>query len=254
MIDLRGRSVLVTGAGHGMGRAHCLELVRHGAVVGVNDVEATAADDTTKAVRAAGGKAISLPGDVSDRSTVESFVDEFAEFAGGIDCLVSNAGVIHTNQVLADTDDDQFWRTFHVNVGGTLHTSRACLPWLRRSDAGRIVIISSMWGQAGFRHSHAYISAKGALIAFSKSLAKELGQYGICVNNVAPGGVHTRMTAPPAVPKEEVEDECRREIPLGRYAQPEEISHVVAFLASPESGFVTGQTLGVNGGQNIGGF
>lgn len=254
MTNLDGRSVLVTGAGHGMGRAHCIELAKRGAVVGVNDLELDAAEDTAAAVQAAGGKALATAGDVSDRTAVEAFVETFAEFAGGIDCLVSNAGTIHSNTGLADTDDDDWWRTFRVHVGGALNTSRACLPWLQRSGTGRIVIISSMWGQTGFQHSHAYASAKGALIAFSKGLAKELGQYGICVNNIAPGGVHTRMTAPPAVSAEEIAEECERDIPLGRYAQPEEISHMVAFLASTESSFVTGQTLAVNGGQAIGGF
>ncbi|CAN3129606.1 SDR family NAD(P)-dependent oxidoreductase [Mycobacterium sp. smrl_JER01] len=254
MSNLSGRSVLVTGAGHGMGRAHCIELARRGAIVGINDLDEQAAEDTAEAVRAEGGTAISVVGDVSDRAVVEGFVQSFADFADGIDCLVSNAGTIHSNTGLADTDDADWWRTFHVHVGGALNTSRACLPWLQRSEAGRIVIISSMWGQTGFRHSHAYGAAKGALIAFSKGLAKELGQYGICVNNIAPGGVYTRMTAPPAVSQEEIDDECAREIPLGRYAQPEEISHMLAFLASTESGFVTGQTLAVNGGQAIGGF
>lgn len=254
MANLEGRSVLVTGAGHGMGRAHCLELAARGAIVGVNDLEPEAAEDTANAVRHAGGSALAVPGDVSDRATVEEFVATFARFAGGLDCLVSNAGTIHSNTGLADTDDDDWWRTFRVHVGGALNTSRACLPWLQRSGAGRIIIISSMWGQTGFRHSHAYASAKGALIAFSKGLAKELGEYGICVNNIAPGGVYTRMTAPPAVSQEEIDDECEREIPLGRYAQPEEISHMVAFLASTDSSFVTGQTLAVNGGQAIGGF
>lgn len=248
------RVALVTGAGYGMGRAHCLELAAQGAVVGVNDLEADAAEGTAEQVRAAGGKALALPADVANRDDVEEIVRLFAEFAGGIDVLVSNAGTVHSSQTLADTDDDFWWRTFHVHVGGALNTARACLPWLERSASGRIILISSMWGQAGFDHSHAYCAAKGALIALSKSLAKELGPKGICVNNVAPGGVHTRMTAPPYVTEDEVREECEREIPLGRYAHPSEISHLVAFLASEQSGFITGQTLAINGGQSIGGF
>lgn len=253
-MKLVGQVALVTGAGHGMGRAHCVELAAHGAVVGVNDIDSDAVHATVERVQAAGGKAIALPGDVSDRQQTEGFVDRLATEAGGIDVLVSNAGTVHSSQRLADTDDEDWWRTFHVHVGGALNTSRACLPWLRRSDAARIIIISSMWGQAGFHHSHAYCAAKGALIALSKSMAKDLGPDGICVNNVAPGGVHTRMTRPPFVSEEEVAEECEREIPLGRYSEPEEISHLIAFLASRDSGFITGQTLGINGGQAIGGF
>lgn len=251
---LQGRVALVTGAGHGMGRAHCLELARQGATVGVNDLEPGAAKETAELITQAGGSALALPADVSDRDAVERIVAQLAEDTGRLDVLVSNAGTIHSNQGLAETDDDVWWRTFQVHVGGALNTSRACLPWLEQSPCGRIIIISSMWGQTGFRHSHAYVAAKGALIAFSKSLARELGPKDICVNNIAPGGVHTRMTAPPAVPAEEVQEECEREIPLGRYADPEEIAHMVAFLASERSGFVTGQTIGVNGGQAIGGF
>ena len=245
------RTALVTGAGNGMGRAHSHELARRGFAVGVADNDETAANRVQAEIQSAGGQAISLPCDVSVRSSVERATARLASWSGGIDVLVSNAGNIHSNELLAETDDDNWHRTFAIHVDGALHTTRACLPHLERSTSGRIIIISSIWGQVGIGHSYAYCAAKGALMAFAKNLAKELGPKGISVNSVAPGGVHTRMCA------EFTEEELREDyktIPLGRYAQPEEISHLVAYLASEHSSFMTGQTLSINGGQVIGGF
>ena len=249
---LGGRVALVTGAGHGMGRAHCLELARRGARVAVNGLEPRAAQETAGAVREQGGEAIALPADVSDRRAVEQAVRKLGETWNAIDIVVNNAGNVHSSTGLAETSDHEWRRTFGVHVDGAMYVTRACLPWLERSPAPRIILISSLWGQAGVGHSHAYCSAKGALIAFAKSLAKELGPKGICVNSVAPGGVHTRMVWD-TMSAQEIEDEYRS-IPLGRYADPEEISYLVAFLASDEAAFVTGQTLPINGGELIGGF
>lgn len=246
-----GRTAFIAGAGRGMGRAHARALAEAGYKVGVTDVDEGAAKETVEAIGAAGGRALGLRVDVSQRAEVEDAVARVAEWAGGIDVLVSNAGVIHSNELLADTDD-AFWRkTFEVHVDGWLHTSRACLPWLERSGSGRMIFISSIWGQSGIGHSYAYCAAKGALMAFAKNAAKELGPKGISVNAVAPGGVHTAMTA-------ELDEEALAkeylEVPLRRYAEPEEVAYLVRYLASPESAFMTGQTLSINGGQVIGGF
>lgn len=250
-IGTLNRTAIITGAGNGMGRAHALVLAEAGYNVGVTDLEESAAKQTTQMIRDAGGSALALKVDVSQRNEVEQAVDSVAEWAGGIDVLVSNAGVIHSNELLAQTDDDFWHKTFAVHVDGALHTSRACLPWLERSGSGRMIFISSIWGQSGIGHSYAYCAAKGALMAFAKNAAKELGPKGISVNAVAPGGVHTAMTA-------ELDEEALAkeylDVPLRRYAEPEEVAYLVRYLASPEASFMTGQTLSINGGQVIGGF
>jgi len=245
------RAVLITGAGQGMGRAHSHELARRGMLVGVVDVDEAAAKRVADEITLDGGAALALTCDVSIRNDVEEVVARFVEWAGRIDVLVSNAGNTDSNELLAETDDENWKRTFAIHVDGALHTSRACLPHIEKSPSGRIIIISSIWGQVGIGHSYAYCAAKGALIAFAKNLAKELGPKGISVNSVAPGGVFTRMCA--ELTEQELAEDFKT-IPLGRYADPSEISHLVAYLASPESAFLTGQTISINGGQVIGGF
>jgi NAD(P)-dependent dehydrogenase (short-subunit alcohol dehydrogenase family) len=247
-VTLDGRVVLVTGAGHGMGRVHCCELARRGARVGVLDLDGDAARETAETVRAAGGEAHLLIADVTDRLAVEGRVEELTGATGALDAVVSNAGTIHATTGLADTDDADWARTIAVNVNGALNVCRAALPSLRRSDAPRIVLVSSMWAQRGPGFGHAYCAAKGALLAFGRNLAVELGPDGICVNSIAPGSVPTRMAADYG-PEEIAEDS--RSIPLGRWATAEEMSNVVAFLVSPESAYLTGQTIAVNGGQVI---
>lgn len=245
------RTAFVTGAGRGMGRAHAQVLADDGYFVGVTDLEQSAAIETAEMINSTGGHALGLKVDVSNRSEVEIAVAKVAAWAGGIDVLVSNAGLIHSNELLAETDDDFWHKTFAVHVDGALFTSRACLPWLEKSGSGRMIFISSIWGQSGIGHSYAYCAAKGALMAFAKNAAKELGPKGISVNAVAPGGVHTAMTA-------ELDEEALikeyQDVPLRRYAEPEEIAYLVRYLASPEASFMTGQTLSINGGQVIGGF
>lgn len=245
------RTVFITGAGRGMGRAHAQVLAEAGYNVGVTDLDEDLAKETAEGINASGGRALALKVDVSQRREVEDAVAAVAEWAGGIDVLVSNAGLIHSNELLAETDDDFWHKTFAVHVDGALHSSRACLPWLEKASAPRMIFISSIWGQSGIGHSYAYCAAKGALMAFAKNAAKELGPKGISVNAVAPGGVHTAMTA-------ELDEEALAkeylDVPLRRYAEPDEVAHLVKYLASPEAGFMTGQTLSINGGQVIGGF
>ncbi|ROO86067.1 3-oxoacyl-[acyl-carrier protein] reductase [Actinocorallia herbida] len=242
-MSLAGSKIIVTGAAQGLGRAHCAELCAQGALVGAIDLDA----DLLAKTGADLGIATAVA-DVSARDQVEQAVARLAAELDGIDAVVSNAGTIHTVQGLADTDDADWERTFAVHVGGARNLIRAALPWLRRSAAPRIVVISSMWAQRGPGFGHAYCAAKGALVSFARNLAVELGPEGINVNSVAPGSVPTRMAADygPA----EIAEDCRS-IPLGRWGDAAEISRVVAFLASPAASYVTGQDLAVNGGQVI---
>lgn len=245
------RTVIVTGGAQGMGREHCLELARRGATVVALDRDTDALEETMSLLRRVTSSALGLPCDVSDRAQIEAAVTKAAEHGNGIDALVSNAGTIHTTQALEDTDDDDWAQTMAVHVGGARNLCRAALPHLRRSRAARIVVISSMWAQRGPGFGYAYCAAKGALLAFSKNLAVELGPEQILVNAVAPGSFPSRMAADYG--PEEIAEDCKA-IPMGRWGKFGEISNLISFLTSPQLMYVTGQTVAINGGQIIASF
>jgi NAD(P)-dependent dehydrogenase (short-subunit alcohol dehydrogenase family) len=249
MTDMSGTRVIVTGGGQGMGREHCLQLARRGAQVAVLDRDSAALQETMQLLD--GHKTIGVECDVADRAAVERAVAEAVDQFGGLDAVVSNAGTIHTTQGLADTDDDDWDRTMAVHVGGARNLCRAALPHLRRSAAPRVVIVSSMWAQRGPGFGYAYCAAKGALLAFAKNLAVEVGSEGILVNAIAPGSVPTRMCDDYG--PEEIAEDCKT-IPLGRWGEAEEISKLVCFLASSETSYITGQTVAISGGQIIASF
>lgn len=251
MSSLGGTRVIVTGAAQGMGLAHCRYLAKEGARVAAFDIDEATLERSRLELVAEGLEILTTVCDVAKRGDVERAVAEAASGLGGIDAIVSNAGTIHTVQGLADTDDDDWDRTLAVHVGGARNLCRATLPWLRQSAHPRIVIISSMWAQRGGGFGYAYCAAKGALLAFSRNLAVELGPEQILVNAVAPGSVPTRMAADYG--PEEIAEDCKS-IPMGRWGEAEEISKLVGFLASSQASYITGQTIAINGGQIIAGF
>lgn len=244
MSELQGKRVVITGGAQGMGREHARLLSEKGARVAIVDLDAEAAAETVAIVEAAGGEIRSYAVDVSDRAAVEAMIADVAEAWGGIDAVVSNAGNIHTMERLEDTDDETFWRTFRIHVGGALNLTRAAAPHLVASGAGRIVIVSSSWAQVPEGFGYGYSAAKGALLTLMKNLAVELGPAGVCVNAVAPGPVPTRMAA--GKPQSRIDEESQN-IPLRRWARVDEVSGLIAFLCSDESGYISGQTIGVNG-------
>ncbi|KTC37174.1 hypothetical protein AO265_23345 [Pseudomonas sp. ABAC61] len=242
--------IIVTGGAQGMGAEHAAELLRRGAKVAIFDIDEIALNQASERL-ASLGPLLALKVDMSDRTSVEEAVARTAEHFGGIDALVSNAGTVHTQQGLLDTDDADWDRTLAVHVGGARNLCRAALPWLDLSCHPRIVIISSMWAQRGPGFGHAYCAAKGALLGFARNLAVELGPKGILVNAVAPGSVATRMAADYG--PEEIAEDCKN-IPLGRWGDAWEITRLVCFLASAEAAYLTGQTIAINGGQIIAGY
>jgi 3-oxoacyl-[acyl-carrier protein] reductase len=239
---LAGRVALVTGAGRGAGRAHALLLAARGAAVAVIDIDADVARTTASDIEAAGGRALSLATDITERSASEAAVARVADELGALDILVHNAGLMYSLTGLAETDDAEFNRLIAVNVHAPLYLTRAALPHLRKSAAPRVIFINSQWGQVPDGHSYGYMVAKAAQLGLMKTLAKEFTKDGILVNAITPGAILTRL-----VPEEYIEPE-KANIPLGRLCHPEEIAAAVAFLASDEAAFIAGQTLAVNGG------
>lgn len=241
-LNLAGRRAIVTGAARGMGLAHSQLLCARGARVAMSDIDDAELGEASAKV---GSSAAAFPLDVTDRSAVESFIESAAAWLGGIDILVHNAGLMYSNTGLADTNDADFMALFAVNVYAPLYLTRAALPHLERSPSGRVIFISSQWGQVPDGHSYGYMCSKAAQLGMMKAMAKELASSRILVNAIAPGAVRTRMVPDETVVAEEAA------IPIGRLGEPEDIAQMVAFLASDASAFITGQTIPVNGGACI---
>jgi 3-oxoacyl-[acyl-carrier protein] reductase len=246
MLSLAGKCALVTGGGRGIGRAICLLFGRLGARVAVNYVsDEAAAAEVVASIAAAGGAAIAVRADVSIPAEAGRLVDETAKHFGAVDIAVVNHGIWKPASI--DTMSPEQWdEMLRVNLTGAYgichHAARHMIP--RRS--GTIVTIASTSGQRAEAHYSHYSATKGALIAFTRSIAAELAPHGIRVNGVAPGWVVTDMSRP-ALDAPDATATLRR-IPLGRPATPEEIAGPVAFLVSDLASYVWGEILCVNGG------
>ena len=246
MIDLQGKSALVTGGSRGIGRACCEMLARAGARVVVNyHVERPWGELVVQRIAEAGGEAFALEADVAIRNEAEMLVDEVVHRYGGLDIVVNNAG-IWKGAPIEEITDGEWNEMLGVNLSGTFHVIRQAVPHMKAAGGGRIINISSTAGQRGEAGRAHYAATKGAIIALTKSLAAELAGDGILTNCVAPGWVETDMSRQ-ALDGPEGEA-IRRGIPLGRAARPEEIAGAVLYLASDLAGFVNGEILNVNGG------
>ena len=236
---------LVTGSSRGIGAAIAAALSRAGFAVCVNYLQRRdKAEALAAALRAEGGTAICQQADVSDRAQVNAMVRQVEESFGPVSLLVNNAGV--AGQALFQDITDQLWRRyFSVNVDGAFHAIQAVLPHMLHEHAGCIVNISSIWGLRGASCEVTYSATKAALIGLTRSLAAELAPTHIRVNCVAPGVIRTDMLD--ALPPE-VLPQLAQETPLGRLGTPEDIAAAVAFLASEEADFITGQVLTADGG------
>lgn len=241
------QTVLITGGSRGIGATCAVAFAKRGYRVIVNyNQNKKAAEAVCDQIRALGGVCMCVQADVSDEAQVQKMFAE-AEGFGGVDVLVNNAGIA-AQAMLCDTTPELWRSIFAVNVDGVYHCCRAALAHMVQKKCGKIINISSMWGQVGASCESAYSASKAAVIGFTKALAKELGPSGITVNCVAPGMVDTEMNAHLSA---EDTDAIREEIPLGKIATPEQIATTVCFLASESGDYITGQVLGVNGGYVI---
>ena len=236
---------LVTGASRGIGRATAARLAQAGYAVGVNYYERQdRADELVAALAAAGCEALAVQADVADRAAVDAMVRRVTDAFGPVTLLVNNAGV--AGQALFQDVTDELWeRYFSVNLNGMRHTIQAVLPSMIHEKAGCIVNISSIWGQHGASCEVTYSCTKHAIIGLTRSLAMELAPSGIRVNCVAPGVIDTDMVQ---VLGQDTLRELAEQTPLGRLGTPEDIAAAVAFLASDDASFITGQVLTADGG------
>ncbi|MFZ5677622.1 MAG: SDR family NAD(P)-dependent oxidoreductase [Pseudomonadota bacterium] len=248
---LDGKVALITGSGDGMGRAHAILMAERGADIVVSDIRAEPAQATAEEVRKRGRKAHVVVADMADVAQVKAMVEEGAAKLGPIDILVNNAGYGQRLETMDITEAD-FDRMFAVHVRGSFFAAQAVIPAMKERRRGKIINISSMWGMTGAPVASHYCAAKAALLGFTKAWAKELAPWNIHVNAVAPGGV--RSGGPMKLDNSEILKAKEAKVPLKRYCEPVEIAYAVAYLASPESDFVTGQVISPNGGEVIVGY
>jgi len=243
-MKLKDRVSLVTGAARGIGKEIALAFAREGSDIVVCDVDLEAAQSTQKEIEGLGRKAMSFKVDVTDLGQIEEMVNLILDKFVKIDILVNNAGITKDNLVLRMSEDD--WdKVLSVNLKGSFNCIKIVSRQMLKKRYGKIVNVASIIGLIGNAGQANYAASKGGLIALTKSLAKELASRNINVNAVAPGFIETPMTAklPEAYKKQMLDN-----IPMGKFGSPEDVAKVCLFLASPDSDYMTGQVIVVDGG------
>lgn len=252
---LTGKRALVTGGASGIGRATAEVFAREGALVGVMDLDASGAEAVASGIRAAGGEAIALAGDVSAASDCQAAVARVVEAFGGLDILANVAGIIHRHTVV-DFPEAAWDREIAVNLKSIFLLGKYAIPVMASQGGGSIVNVSSSLGVTAGPRQAAYCASKGGIIALTKAMAVDHAADGIRVNAILPGGTETEMLLGEAKALGITADALRANWsarPLGRVARPEEIAHGILFLASDLASYATGSILAVDGGRLAGG-
>jgi 3-oxoacyl-[acyl-carrier protein] reductase len=244
-VTLINKKAIVTGASGGIGRAIAVALALRGADIAVNyNRKLEEAKVTAKEIEALGRNALLVKADVANSLEVNQMIDKVLEEFGRIDILVNNAGIFEV-ALVHEMTDEQWDRTLNTNLKGVFNCCRAVVKHMIKQKSGKIVNISSIDAHRGYLGGAHYAASKAGIIGFTKSLAREVASYGICVNAVAPGEIETEMT------REELNqfrDEFLKQIPMGRIGKPEDVAGAVAFLCTDEANYITGETINVNGG------
>ncbi|MCL1630895.1 3-oxoacyl-[acyl-carrier-protein] reductase [Sporolactobacillus sp. CPB3-1] len=244
-MSLESKVALVTGASRGIGRAVALRLARLGASIIVNySGNQERAEETAAEIRAYGSDALICQCDISDESAVQAMVKQSLAHFGKIDIVVNNAGITRDGLLMRLKEED--WdAVINTNLKGVFHVTKAVLRPMMRQKSGRIINIASVVGILGNPGQANYVAAKAGVIGLTKATAREVASRGITVNAVAPGFIVTDMTNQLS---EDVKEKMKQEIPLGKLGTPEDVAGVVAFLASDDGSYMTGQTLSIDGG------
>ena len=250
MGKLDGRVAVVTGAARGIGAAEAIKLAQEGANVAVLDLSAEAGQDTVMAVKDAGREALAVACDVSSAKQVGAAFEEVHNHFGRIDILINNAGLLRDNLLFKMSEDD--WdKVLDVHLKGSFLCSQAVQQYMVEQEYGRIIMTSSIVA-LGNKGQVNYSAAKAGLQAMARTLALELGRFNVTVNAVAPGWIETEMTKEAAervgITMEDMKERFAKNIPLRRFGKPEDVANVVAFLASDEASYISGETIYVAGG------
>jgi len=236
---------VITGAGDGMGRQFALDLAREGAAVVATDIDRDAVDHVVAEIKQGGGRALGIACDVSSRDQIDAAIAHTISELGSLDILINNAGLLVAGTI-EETSDELIDRTLNVNVKGILYAIRGVTPIMKAKRYGRIINIASITGKRGDNSTvFVYGASKGAVISLTRSVARELGPFGITCNAVAPHAIMTRMMSYWDAAKKET---VAAQIPVRRLGTPQDVSGLVLFLASDQSSFITGESVNVNGG------
>ncbi len=245
MQELEGKTALVTGAGRALGREIALYLARSGADIVVNyNTSSDGAGQVCTEISEIGRKSLSVKADVKNPDAVREMFQRTSSEFGSVDILVNNAA-INIDSTVRGMDNETWNEVLTVNATGTFYCTREAIPTMRTNGWGRIINISSVVGCTGVIGAANYAASKAAVIGFTKSVAREVARHNITANVVAPGYIDIGMLQ--KLPKK-IQDKLLQQIPLGRFGHPRELAAAVAFLASPEAAYITGQVIHVNGG------